>query len=402
MSEERTEQSTTEQSQQNVVDKVTSSPEFQESYEAVFGDAADSGSEAPSTSTESSPNRDRLNRIKQQQSKARSDRAKEAEKKESLMSITGPTADQDEGIDDDDIPYDPNAEPDTEDDESQSDDETQVEPKAFQDATNAIDYKLIQAAKRNGWNDEDIVAFVEADPDLAEKTFTRLWGSYNDLSVQYSRIGRNQTLNNTNRPPQQQQYPPAAKQAAAQDMLSRVFDAEKINIIKETYGDEFLSTVINPMVNSMVGPLAEMYGHYQQQKASAIHRETTSYLTSLPDNYKDIYGNGNKLTPQQQQARTALYDEADFIRAGAAAHDIDLTVSEALERANAIVSSKYIEEMAARRVLDSVKKRKKNISPRPGRSGSNRTPSTYQHTSEKSRENAIAAAAEIGEQIGLF
>lgn len=232
---------------------------------------------------------------------------------------------------------------------------------------------LRHAARRAGWSDEDIDELATAKPELADKTFKKLLGSFNDLSAQYGRLGQ------VGEPPAAPPgYPPgyaaggyapgavATPQPQPQqpNMLQQLY-GPKLQTFQEKYGADFVEEVLGPLV----GPMQTMMDNSERQKIQSIGKEIGDFFKGLPDDFGSMYGEGAQVSEDQFNSRRTVAMRADQIRYGASRQGIELSVSECLERANMEFASEHMATLERKRITDEVKARSEQITERPTQTG---------------------------------
>jgi hypothetical protein len=280
-----------------------------------------------------------------------------------------------------------------------------VEP---QEAPATLPHALIQAAKRSGWTDAEVEEFAKADPDLAERTFQKLKDSSDQLSERYAAMGQGRAA-----PAPQAPQPPTGPGGNGHvpdptaSLVDTIFDPKlQVDIpqadgsvrkgsVWEKYGPDFRKEIIDPLI----GPLNELYGFVQQQRAQGMAQQIEGWHKALPKEEASLYGQSDSVTPEQVQARTRLWTYADQIRAGAAAQGLDMSIDEALGRAHSVVSRDHLASLERKRLTAQIQTRSKQLTARPtqrhGGAG------TGTRGGERSDDAAMRAVARRAEELGL-
>lgn len=360
---------TTEPQAAPTSEEIAARPGIQKAFAEVFGDgeATEAAEQMPATSP--SPARQR-----QQEEE-------EAEELESLED--GDTQDADEGGDDEGEPSE-GAETEAEEDDGGEADAGDKE------SDDTLDPTLRQAAKRAGMTDEEIDQLWKETPEVAEKTFVRLHSHYNDLSMRYAQLGQVPTgqpnANNQNR------LAATPDDKGEPNLLEQIYGPDKLAGYEEKYGEDFMRDIVQPVL----GPLNQMRGFLEQQQMAAVSAEINTFFDGLSDDYKKYYGKDGDATSEQVEARNRLGRLADQIRAGAMTQGIDMTIGQALERANSIVASDYASELERKRLTNQVKKRSKTITNKPSqrKASGSKTPT-------KSRDKAMQSYARRAGELGI-
>lgn len=359
---------------------LAQNPDIQSTFKRVFGDDG-AGSEddeaAPEGRTRSTRSQDR--------------RRRREEEAEELEGLDGDEADDgiepDEGEDDD---AEPEGTPRGEDADEQSDGEEG-------DDSPTLAPLLRQAAKRAGWNDEDIDELYAAHPQMAERQFQRVLSSFNDLSAQFGRLG--QTIMEGEQPPAQpgqRRQPRRAPQRNDQDeddgddLLTSLYGPDRVGALREKYGADFMDDVVKPMLE----PVRQMQAQYAAAQQDQVAQEIGGFFRGLDKSFSTLYGEGDQVSEEQIGNRQQLALMADAIHVGAAQHGVDLSVKECLERANMQFAAEHMAELTRKEITKQVKKRADRITHRP-------TQRRRRSSDAERGENAAASAyrqkaAELG------
>lgn len=240
---------------------------------------------------------------------------------------------------------------------------------------------LRQAAKRNGWSDTDIDGFYVANPELADKTFERLHGSYNDLSSQYAKLGQGRF-----------QAQAQGGESGVPDKLASLFSEDSLKTFKRDYGDDFVNKFLAPLKDELT-ELRGVAAYVEQQKLEGLNRLVTTTLDGFGKDMPELYGETSKATPEQQEFRRQVVQHGDWIIAGAAAQGIELSHREALERAHMALTAEKRTEIERKNLTASIKKRAGNVTLRP----------TQRKAAVKpSGEQALEAAQTRGSELGIW
>ena len=268
---------------------------------------------------------------------------------------------------------------------------------------------LLLAAKRAGWNDDDVAEFVKANPELAEKTFKKLLTSFNDVSAEYGRLGSQAVGFDPQQPPPTQRvgpqgpatglppqgFPQQQQQQPQGDLLSEIY-GDRMEVLSTAYGPDFLKDVVQPLVTQLVAPLQELQNEARLAKMEATGREVGQFWQGLPKEFSKLYGTGTDVGGPQLENRTKCGQMADQIRTGALRQGIDLSVGECLERANLMLSSEFTAQIEREKITASVQKRSRQISQRPSQ-----RKRAVPAAGEKSDKAAMDAYAERATELGI-
>ena len=211
-------------------------PAIQEEFDRIFG----AGSDTDTAVAEPEPNRPGSG-------PSGEDRRLEAEQAEENELDAQRKAAQpgSPGTDEDEPGGQPGAEKEKPDDGAGA----QARPKEGEDKPDGgltLSPALRHAARRNDWSDEEIDAFYEQNPAVAERTFDRLRTSYNDLNMQFARLGQQPTQGQGQPAPAAPPAgpsPPTPPSGASDDPLAAVFQ-DKVAQLRQSFGDDFMDQII--------------------------------------------------------------------------------------------------------------------------------------------------------------
>lgn len=246
---------------------------------------------------------------------------------------------------------------------------------ATEEATATLSPVLRQAAQHAGWSKEDIDGFYAQNPALAERTFERLHGSFNDLSSRYAQLG--QTPNPSR--PQPGQPAPAAPTAPAAtatptttQQLDALFSEAALKQFGEDNGQDLVEKLLKPLGTEVIQPFRQMKAEMEQMKAwvqaqqsEALAKEVNLVFQGWEGEFADLYGKNGQVAKEQHEARAQVAQLADQIMAGAAMQGVQLSVSDALERAHALHTADRRNEIERQRLVAQVKTRSNRITARP-------------------------------------
>lgn len=256
---------------------------------------------------------------------------------------------------------------------------------------------LRHAAKRAGWEDEQIEGLYKEKPELALQTFERLHSSFTEMGAQFRQIGQMVAMQQ-----QHGQTPPGAQPQPAQhhqgngldDYLKGRYGADKLAGFNERFGEGFVDDILKPLAE----PVYQVEQQYRQQEQAAIGQEVSTFFKGLNAEYAELYGNGDmtKLSDGQRVARQEVYQAADWIRSGAEMSGVQLSVSDALEYAVAQHSAPHLALLERKRLTASLTKRSNQRTIRPTQRKTQAEPADQ----PRSIESAMAAYSERAGQLG--
>lgn len=269
---------------------------------------------------------------------------------------------------------------------------------------------LRHAARRAGFSDEDAQTFFEMSPEKAEGFFQKMHDSFNGVSAQYAQLGQQaaqqgQPQQQARQQPSQQQQQPAPQQGGdpVDDLITAMYGNSADKLAKDynpEFVDEFARKPAKWLHDNVVAPMRQMQAFYQGQQARMVAQETVSYTKGLEADFGDLYGTEKSRSEEQQATLNEVYSEADLILLGAQRKRVNMSVSEALERAHNRVASKFLEQQTRKRVLAQVQKRSSQITQRP----TQRKPGLNgngQSDGKKTTQGAIEALTRRMQELGI-
>jgi hypothetical protein len=247
-------------------------------------------------------------------------------------------------------------------------------PEAGDDKKPSIPTNIYRSLEHNGWKPEKIASFYKVDPELAMQVFEQIHESTNNLSRQFSEIGR--TRINTER----QKNQPVVKKEEEQSQS--VIDIEALR--KADPSNPLLPVVegMNKVLTQLTArPTMEpQQRQTRTQEDIALASQVMSFLgADQMKVFDDFYGpaydearmptfDGHGLSPGQMANRDALLEQADAIWVGAREHGRNLTVPEALGLAHSLLTEGMRTQQLRQELVSKVKQRAKGMTLRPGKS----------------------------------
>ncbi len=259
------------------------------------------------------------------------------------------------------------------DDDEDEGDSTSVEAEAKTDTEEGQEVTLpdayYRAAVHQGWTPEEVKEFFEATPELAVKSFAKMYESTNKLSSEFARIGRLKlTPDGKTQTATEATEATEAKKAAGTD-------SDDVAALKEQYGED------SPVVKAFSSMQAQL------DTAEANRRPTQEEIVEPSPEakvavdqffadptlkpYADFYGEGkdaDKLTHGQMKHRWEMLEMADVIIRGAVAQGLDMEFGEAMEKAHMLVSDSVREKAIRSDLKAKIVKRGKGLTLKPSSS----------------------------------
>lgn len=216
----------------------------------------------------------------------------------------------------------------------------------------SISDALTRAAIHQGWSQEEIDEFVEASPELAEKTFGKIYESTNKISAEFAKLGRKATQ-------------PDAKADKSVD----AGDKSEIDLdeLKEQFGED--SAIVKTMEAILKLVPKEQPKNEPLQPDDGLRQTVNQFfIADAMKPYTDFYGVGNDrdaLTLKQARNRHEVLQMADDIIMGAQAQGRAMDVAEALERAHLYMTDAVRSEVIRKDITSKITKRSKGVSLKP-------------------------------------
>lgn len=264
----------------------------------------------------------------------------------------------------------------------------------------------IQAAVRSGWKQDDIDSFIEKDPKLAESVFSNLYLGVNQLSREYSAMGRAKQ--------QMQQQQQAAPKTGEKDTGFKGVDIESL---KKEYGDDssIIDGVVKPLNDALIKlsgdlsamqqqpvPNANVAGNFDDINDPVVRQQTNAFFDSdTMQSYSDFYGKleGNQdnshLDIEQRRRRWDVIVEADAMLAGYAASGKYINPEEAMMRAHLLVTEPVREKAIRNNIKATVTKRNKSMTLRPSKgTRTSQTGNKFGDGKPRNRKELVSSVAD--------
>lgn len=261
-----------------------------------------------------------------------------------------------------------------------------------------LDPTLRHAARRAGWSDAEIDELAAAKPDLAERTFQRLHGSYSDLSARYAKLGKTggseqQGGSETPAAPtgeSQEQQGTGNAQQQQSDSVQTIF-GDEAKKLSDKYGEDFMGDVVKPMADHLMGLIQPVHQDYQARQQEQVGEQVNRFFDGLPETHQQLYGAKQKVDGDQSTKRQEVAQLADQILAGAELQDVPMSIDEALDRAVTLHAKDHLSNLERKRITSQVKKRSTQMTARPSNRNRQRPGGEA-----KAQEAVAAKMAELG------
>ena len=237
----------------------------------------------------------------------------------------------------------------------------------------------VQAAVRSGWKQEEIDELVEKDSKLAEKIFGNLYLSVNQLSREYSALGRarnNVAPNKVDTKPEEKVDFKDIDLKALKDEYgdTPIIDGvvKPLNDTLKRIVDKLNSTTTNTIVESHA---SNVNAEFDTISDGVMQQRLNNFFESDPMKvYDDFYGklevgkDVRNLNVDQRRHRWDVITEADAICAGYAVSNRYISPEEALIRAHLMITEPVREKMIRNDIKTTMVKRNKSLTLRPSES----------------------------------
>ena len=278
----------------------------------------------------------------------------------------------------------------------------------------AIPESYMRAAIHQGWTEEEVKGFWEADEEKAEKTLSKILESTNRLSNQWSQLGQQQmTLSSPTDPP--------TKKIESVTKDSNIsFTGLDISKLKTDYDDEgLINDVVKPLNDLLIQMNSKLESVESQQiktlqdneikqtvanteKSTVIGQQIDQFFGSIKlEKFKEFYGTGSdwtKFEGGQADNRMKLLTLADQIKTGAAYQNKEIDNEAAMNLAHLSLTASLTEQTIIEDLKKSLTKREKGISLKP--SGS-RASSVSDNKSDKSGKNTEKIVGDFMKKRGI-
>ncbi len=260
----------------------------------------------------------------------------------------------------------------TTDDQTTNTDDTTTGAEDDESPTLPAGYR--RAALARGWTGEQVDHFLEIKPEEALVEFGDIYDRWQADSQAYS--ARGQVLRDAEEAAKGNQTvadDPIPDTSTATEAVAglKPLDAQALS---EQYGNpELIEALVGPLnktierVNAVADDQAKSAKVVKASREDALNQSLQDWFMGAEmKGYADTYGTEiASVTDEQMDARMALIREADIMSAGAAAHGLEFTVQEAMDRALSIVAGPKKEQAIREEIRDSLKKRTMTISSSP-------------------------------------
>jgi len=265
--------------------------------------------------------------------------------------------DEDDEIDDRDLD---NEDPDKDDDDKKGKEDEVILPENY-----------FRAAVHSDWTSEEIQGFFKTNPELALKTFKKIYDSTNVATNEFVELGRAS---------QKQLHEAEVAEQAKKDTETNKFKGMDMDAVAEQFKDDpavvALLKAANEQNKTFHEQFIELRKSQTQVAQTGLSNEDTRIWNDINsffdgknlEAFSEFYGKSEKdknwnqvLTGEQMQNRHQVIVMADQIGAGAKLAGKEMDRSETLRRAHLAASDSVRETVIRNELKEKAKKRSKGI-----------------------------------------
>ena len=263
----------------------------------------------------------------------------------------------------------PAVDPDAEDGEPAGEETSDGEETAGEHALTEAETR---AAIHRGATEEDIQELAKANPAMAKRMCAKALADTNNLSKQFSEVGKRLSAESTELP-EPEQVKPLDLSALEDEFV----DAPGAFTVMKQLAEQ--NHALAQAEVDRQAAAAVQRAEAQEDAATAAEDSATSQqiVTFFTDSkmkaYGEFYGTTPKgdeswdsLTGSQTNQRLAVVEQAALIRAGAESQGQEMSIPKAMELAHLSVSTPVQEKVIREKISGQLKKRAKGITLKPG------------------------------------
>jgi len=272
-----------------------------------------------------------------------------------------------------------------------------------------------RSAQHSGWDEEAVHELYDQNPDRAIELLQNLHQRDNNLTAQFSELGRKAKAieeGGTDNTPAVESPAPAtgASPIDVESLREKYGDDPIVGIVAQQAADMAAMNENLLKVSKQLDNTRSQVGDQQRQQEADTERVINTFFGDMKhDAYNKFYGvMGDKdvdwtgLSYAQKQNRDTVCVLAGEILDGAKFHGRAMTVNEALDRAHAAVSEPIAESVVRQKIMGEVTKRSKSRVVRPSKSKTTVAPANTGKPRNKQEVEARAterlAALNIGQR----
>jgi hypothetical protein len=286
----------------------------------------------------------------------------------------GDEADNDDEEEDDDSTPEDDEEDNADTDENDDTDEDSDEANDSDEEDPQLTDAYYRAAVHAGYDEQEIVDFMKANPELAIKTFAKMHDQMNSVSQEFANIGRYKKEQAHKATPDKPDDKPGFKKIDLASLRADDPDNPLIDVMEQMQNQsEALFNELEKRPTETNGQLATDQQRLEDDKTTLLGEKIDAFFKA-PNmkQYKDTYGQTAKgakdwkdLMPSEKMNRVAVIEQVQELISGAKVLGKDMDVEDALDRAHLLVTQPIREKMIRKDIMDKVKKRSKSMTLKP-------------------------------------
>jgi len=231
----------------------------------------------------------------------------------------------------------------------------------------------MRAAIHRGATEEDIQELVKANPAMAKRMCAKALADTNNLSTQFSEIGKRLSAADPGVTPEPSKVEPLDLSA-----LEAEYEGEPgtLAVLKQlaTQNHAYAQAEADRAADVAVQKAEAREDAAMAAEDAATSQQITTFFTDPKmQGYGEFYGVTSKedttwlgLTIGQTDQRMAVVEHAALIRAGAESQGQEMSIPKALELAHLSISTPVQEEVIRKKISQQLKERAKGITLQPG------------------------------------
>ncbi len=252
-----------------------------------------------------------------------------------------------------------------------------------------------RAAIHNEMTKEEIVDFMKVNPDLATRTFGKMYEAMNRASKEFAEIGRFKKEQGEVKDKADDDDKPKFKKIDTGKLREEHGDGV-VDIIDQLQDQIVLLNEQKPVVVVSDGPNKAVQDQADKHAADQVSSFFNSKDMVI---FKDTYGvvdkddtNWTALMPSEKMNRVTVIEYAEQLIEGAAVIGKEMSVDDALERAHLLVTEPIREQIIRDDIMGQVHKRSKSLTLKPTNKAS--VVADEESKGPKSDKDIISSAAD--------
>jgi hypothetical protein len=313
----------------------------------------------------------------------------------------GDDLDSNDEEDDDSTPEDDDTEDADTDDDDDKDEDAQGANDSEGDEPQLTD-AYYRAAIHGGYDEKEIIEFMQANPELAIKTFSKMHDNMNSVSAEFSNIGRYKKEQAHKATPDEPKDKPGFKKIDLDKLREDDPDNPLIDVMEQMQNQSealFDQLEKRPVQAANTDQLASDQQKLEADRTTMVGEKIDSFFRGPGmDQYAAVYGSladdvksWEGLLPSEKMNRVAVVEQVTELMEGARMLGKDMEMTDALSRAHLLITQPVQEKMIRKDIMDKVRKRSKSITLKPNGSS---TPAAPKPSKAKTAKDVETRAAE--------